>query len=82
MSTWLQSLIKCISQTKSINIQTVAMGTLLDLVNISLCVFPSSDMNRREESVASVIPLISQADFVLLDRSRVYKVLTQMIATI
>ena len=50
------------------------MGTLLDLVNINLCVFPSSKGSQRAESVASVIPLISQADFVILDQSKVYKV--------
>ena len=70
----MQSLIACISQTKGIDIKTIAMGTLLDLVNINLCVFPSPKGNQRAESVASVIPLISHADFVILDQSQVYKV--------
>ena len=75
MSNWLQSLVACVSRTESIDIKTVAMGTLLDLVNISLCVFPSGGVNHRKESAASVIPLISHADFILLDQSQVYKVI-------
>ena len=74
MTDWLHALITCVSE-KNINIQTVAMGTLLDLINVSLCVFPPCDRNQPMENSANVMPLISHADFVILDQSQIYKVI-------
>lgn len=82
MSDWLQSLIACISETNDINIQTIAMGSLLDLVNVSLCVLQSCDKNKHVKNTANVISLISGADFLILDRSDVYKVCIQDIVLI
>ncbi|XP_065057535.1 protein dopey-1-like isoform X2 [Rhopilema esculentum] len=73
LSPWLQSLISCASQAKDIDIQTVAMGALLDLINVSLCVFPSLDRGHVTKGAANIIPLISHRDFSILEKSAVYK---------
>lgn len=71
LSEWLESLIGCIS-TSNINIQAIAMGTLLDLVNVSLCCLDES--TKTDTCTPNVVPVISGTDFYMLDHSQVYKV--------
>ena len=46
----------------------------MDLINVSLCVFPSLEKGNVKHGAANVIPLISPPDFAALERSSIYQV--------
>ena len=74
MADWLTALLSCASQRQDISVQTTAMGTLMDLINVSLCVFPSLEKGNVKHGAANVIPLISPSDFAALEKSSIYQV--------
>ena len=80
---WLQSLIGCCCYTGSFDIQAIAIGTLLDLVNVSHTVLPGYDKkpvlpaitNSSTTSTSSgIMPLIAQDSLQWLERSNLYRV--------
>ena len=74
LSGWIEALVSCARQTEDFNIQSAAMGTLLDLINVSLCVYPDRRSQRLSPVTANVVPLITREDFALLEASSIYKV--------
>eukprot|EP00794_Sanderia_malayensis_P000522 gene522-1172_t len=73
LSDWIQCLVSCARQKKDFCIQSAAIGTLLDLINVNLCVFPSSRGHHLTPGAANVVPLITQEDFAVLEMSPIYK---------
>ncbi len=70
----MEALVCCAKQVKNFSVQSAAIGTLLDLINVSLCVFPSSSRDSTSSGSANVVPLISKEDFDILEKSTIYKV--------
>lgn len=72
---WLQSLIACCFEAEEFDIQSSAVGTLLDLINLTLSVTPSSVFNRpRATTAVVVIPMISKRSLELIECSPIYEV--------
>ena len=70
---WLQSLIMCCFEVSEFDIQSSAVGTLLDLVNLTLSVGPAH--GPRPSAPVVVIPMISQQSLGVIEKSDLYEVL-------
>ena len=65
----------CCLDIEDFAIQSCAIGTLLDLINLTLSVAPSGTGTRSRESTAVVvIPMISQALLAVIEQSDIYQV--------
>lgn len=72
---WLQALIVCCFRVEDFNVQSFAVGTLLDLVNLTLSVAPNTDSERPKSTVVVVvIPMISHANLNIIEESCIYRV--------
>ena len=72
---WLQSLVLCCLDIDDFAIQSCAIGTLLDLINLTLSVAPvGTGTKSRESTAVVVIPMISQALLAVIEQSEIYQV--------
>ena len=72
---WLQTLLACCFEAEEFDIQSSAVGTLLDLINLTLSVTSPGVATRPKANTAVVvIPMISQHSLELIERSVVYEV--------
>ena len=71
---WLQSLIMCCFEVDDFDIQSSAVGTLLDLVNLTLSVAAGHANGPRPSAPVVVIPMISQQSLGVIEKSELYEV--------
>ncbi|XP_048577556.1 protein dopey-1 isoform X2 [Nematostella vectensis] len=75
---WLRALVLCCYQVGNFDIQSSAISTLLDLINLTLSVTPT----RRDESPSAtvavvVIPMISHEHLNVIEHSAVYQIIAE-----
>ncbi|KAK3711633.1 hypothetical protein QZH41_014061 [Actinostola sp. cb2023] len=71
---WLQALIVCCFRVQDFDVQSSAVGTLLDLVNLTLSVAPTFGSDRPKLTVVVVvIPMISHVNLNVIEKSCIYK---------
>lgn len=71
---WLQSLILCCFEVSEFDIQSSAVGTLLDLINLTLSVTAGHAQGPRPSAPVVVIPMISQQSLGVIEKSDLYEV--------
>ena len=71
---WLQSLILCCFEISDFDIRSSAVGTLLDLINLTLSVTTGHVHKPRPSAPVVVIPMISQQSLGMIENSDLYEV--------
>ena len=71
---WLQSLILCCFEVSDFDIQSSAVRTLLDLINLTLSVTAGHMHKDRPSAPVVVIPMISQQSLGVIENSDLYEV--------
>ena len=71
---WLQSLILCCFEVSDFDIQSSAVRTLLDLINLTLSVTAGHVHKDRPSAPVVVIPMISQQSLGVIENSDLYEV--------
>ena len=71
---WLQSLIMCCFEVSEFDIQSSAVGTLLDLINLTLSVNAGHAHGPRSPAPGVVIPMISKQSLGVIEKSDLYEV--------
>lgn len=71
---WLQALILCCFEVSDFDIQTSAVRTLLDLINLTLSVTAGHVHKDRPSAPVVVIPMISQQSLGVIENSDLYEV--------
>lgn len=74
---WLQSLIMCCFEITDFDIQSSAVGTLLDLINLTLSVTTGHSNGSRSSAPVVVIPMISQQSLGFIEKSDLYEVIAE-----
>lgn len=69
---WLQVLITCCCYGNCFDTQATAIGTLLDLVDVTL--IARCEQEKSTESASHIVPLISFSDLRWIEKSNLYKV--------
>lgn len=72
---WLQSLILCCFEISDFDIRSSAVGTLLDLINLTLSVTTGHVHKPRPSAPVVVIPMISQQSLGMIENSDLYEVI-------
>lgn len=72
---WLQVLITCCCYGNCFDTQATAIGTLLDLVDVTL--IARCEQEKSTESASHIVPLISFSDLRWIEKSNLYKVLAK-----
>ena len=71
---WLQSLIMCCFEVSEFDIQSSAVGTLLDLINLTLSVNAGHAHGLKSSAPVVVVPMISQQALGVIEKSGLYEV--------
>lgn len=74
---WLQSLILCCFEVSDFDIQSSAVRTLLDLINLTLSVTAGRVHKDRPSAPVVVIPMISQQSLGVIENSDLYEVIAE-----
>ena len=71
---WLQSLIMCCFEVSEFDIQSSAVGTLLDLINLTLSVSAGHAHGPKPSAPVVVVPMISKQSLGVIEKSDLYEV--------